>query len=69
MPCVQSGCILAAWRQCSARWPYRSFFDSGDRDEPPHFHVGRDDGEADFWVDPVPGAFSGRAVFACARPR
>ncbi len=33
--------------------PYRFFFYSGDRDEPPHVHVERDDREAKFWLDPV----------------
>lgn len=33
--------------------PYRFFFDSGDRDEPPHIPVERDDCEAKFWLDPV----------------
>ena len=33
--------------------PYRFFFYSGDGGEPPHVHVGRDDGEAKFWLDPV----------------
>ena len=33
--------------------PDRFFFDSGDRDEPPHVHVERDDCEAKFWLDPV----------------
>ena len=33
--------------------PYRFFFYSGDRDEPPHVHVERDDGEAKFWLDPI----------------
>ena len=33
--------------------PYRFFFDSGDRDEPPHVHLERDDCEAKFWLDPV----------------
>lgn len=33
--------------------PYRFFFYSGDRDEPPHIHVERDDSVAKFWVDPV----------------
>jgi uncharacterized protein DUF4160 len=33
--------------------PYRFFFYSGDRDEPPHVHVSRDDCEAKFWLDPV----------------
>ena len=33
--------------------PYRMFFYAGDRDEPPHVHVERDDSEAKFWIDPV----------------
>jgi hypothetical protein len=33
--------------------PYRFFFDSGDRDEPPHVHVEQDDCESKFWLDPV----------------
>ena len=33
--------------------PYRFFFYAGDRDEPPHVHVERDDSEAKFWLDPV----------------
>lgn len=33
--------------------PYRFFFYAGDRDEPPHIHVERDEGKAKFWLDPV----------------
>lgn len=33
--------------------PYRFFFYAGDRDEPPHVHVERDDCEAKFWLAPV----------------
>jgi len=33
--------------------PYRFFFYSGDRDEPPHVHIQRDDDTAKFWLDPV----------------
>jgi hypothetical protein len=33
--------------------PYRFFFYSGDRDEPPHVHVEHDDREAKFWLDPI----------------
>ncbi len=33
--------------------PYRFFFYTGDRDEPAHVHVERDDCEAKFWLDPV----------------
>jgi hypothetical protein len=33
--------------------PYRFFFYAGDRDEPPHIHVERDDNQAKFWLAPV----------------
>ena len=33
--------------------PYRFFFYSGDRDEPQHVHVVRDNQVAKFWLDPV----------------
>ncbi len=33
--------------------PYRFFFYAGDREEPPHMHVERDDNVAKFWLDPV----------------
>ncbi|MFQ5707381.1 MAG: DUF4160 domain-containing protein [bacterium] len=33
--------------------PYRFFFYAGDRNEPRHVHVERDDKEAKFWLDPV----------------
>lgn len=33
--------------------PYRFFFYAGDRDEPSHVHVERDDKIAKFWLDPV----------------
>lgn len=33
--------------------PYRFFFYAGDKDEPPHIHVERDDKIAKFWLDPV----------------
>lgn len=33
--------------------PYRFFFFAGDRDEPPHVHVERDDCIAKFWLQPV----------------
>jgi hypothetical protein len=33
--------------------PYRFFFYAGDRSEPPHIHVERDDCEAKFWLNPV----------------
>jgi hypothetical protein len=33
--------------------PYRFFFYAGDRDEPPHVHVEREDNIAKFWLDPI----------------
>jgi hypothetical protein len=43
--------------------PYRFFFFAGDRDEPPHVHVERENNRAKFWLDPVrmqnSGGFSG----------
>ena len=33
--------------------PYRLFFYAGDRDEPQHIHVERDDRIAKFWLDPI----------------
>jgi hypothetical protein len=33
--------------------PYRFFFYAGDRGEPPHVHVERDDCEVKFWLDSV----------------
>jgi hypothetical protein len=33
--------------------PYRFFFYAGDRNEPQHIHVERDDKIAKFWLDPV----------------
>ncbi len=32
--------------------PYRFFFYAGDRGEPPHVHVEREDNEAKFWLSP-----------------
>lgn len=33
--------------------PYRFFFYAGDRDEPPHIHVERENNVSKFWLDPV----------------
>jgi hypothetical protein len=33
--------------------PYRFFFYSADRAEPPHIHVERDESAAKFWLIPV----------------
>jgi hypothetical protein len=33
--------------------PYRFYFYAGDRAEPPHVHVDRDDSMAKFWLEPV----------------
>src|SRR5687768_18041789 len=35
------------------RGPYRFFFFSSDRAEPPHVHVERDENLAKFWLEPV----------------
>jgi hypothetical protein len=46
--------------------PYRCFFYAGDREEPPHIHVERDDNIAKFWPEPVrlknSGGFSRREI-------
>lgn len=39
--------------------PYRLFFFSEDRAEPPHVHVKRDEREGKFWLLPVSVARSG----------
>jgi len=33
--------------------PYRFFFYAGDRDEPPHIHVERENMKTKFWLNPV----------------
>lgn len=33
--------------------PYRFYFFVGDRNEPPHVHVRRDQAEAKFWLVPI----------------
>lgn len=33
--------------------PYRFFFYAGDRDEPYHIHVERDDKVSKYWLDPI----------------
>jgi hypothetical protein len=33
--------------------PYRLFFYSADRLEPPHVHVERDESHAKYWLDPL----------------
>jgi hypothetical protein len=46
--------------------PYRFFFYAGDRNEPSHIHVERDDKTAKFWLDPVrlehSGGFNRREI-------
>jgi len=46
--------------------PYRFFFYAGDRDEPQHVHVERDNNLAKFWLDPLSlqtgGGFSRREL-------
>lgn len=39
--------------------PYRFFIYAGDRNEPVHIHVERDDKIAKFWLDPIRLQFSG----------
>lgn len=39
--------------------PYRFFFYSADRHEPPHVHVEREANRSKFWLDPVRLARSG----------
>jgi hypothetical protein len=38
--------------------PYRFFFFAGDRDEPVHVHVVRDEKTAKFWLSPVRQAYN-----------
>lgn len=40
--------------------PYRFFFYAGDKDEPPHIHIERDNHIAKFWLQPVRQQKSGR---------
>ena len=40
--------------------PYRFFFYAGDRSEPPHIHVERENRVAKFWLNPVRLQSSGR---------
>ena len=40
--------------------PFRFFFYLGDRGEPPHVHVQRDNHIAKFWLNPVTLERSGR---------
>lgn len=48
--------------------PYRLFFYTGDREEPPHMHVEREDKIAKFWLDPIrlqsSGGFSRSEIVA-----
>ena len=39
--------------------PFRFFFYAGDKDEPYHVHIERDDKVAKFWLDPVRLQWSG----------
>lgn len=51
--------------------PYRLYFFSLDRSEPPHTHVRRENMVAKFWLEPVvlerAGGFSGHELTAIAR--
>jgi hypothetical protein len=39
---------------------YRFWFYEADLDEPPHVHVGKEEREAKYWLDPVRIARAGR---------
>ena len=51
--------------------PYRFFFFAGDRDEPSHINVEREDKVAKFWLDPVrlqsSGGFSRNEIIRIQR--
>ena len=47
--------------------PYRFFFYSGDRSEPPHIHAVRNNEEAKFWLQPV--ALAANSGFAAKELR
>jgi len=51
--------------------PYRFFFFAGDRDEPSHIHIEREDKIAKFWLDPVrlqsSGGFSRNEIIRIQR--
>lgn len=46
--------------------PYRFYFYAGDRNEPPHVHVERDENTAKYWLEPVrlqrSGGFARREI-------
>ncbi|MCP4624803.1 MAG: DUF4160 domain-containing protein [bacterium] len=46
--------------------PYRFFFFAGDRNEPEHIHIERDDNVAKFWLIPIrlqsSGGFTRREI-------
>jgi hypothetical protein len=46
-------CKLVALPTVLREGPYRLFFYSGDRDEPPHVHVEREEANAKLWLEPV----------------
>ena len=52
--------------------PYRLFFFSGDRSEPPHVHAERDEHRAKFWLAPIRleegGGFNQREIARLTRP-
>jgi hypothetical protein len=46
-------CTLGSLPTVLRAGPYRFFFYSADRDEPPHVHLEREEGKAKFWLEPV----------------
>jgi hypothetical protein len=46
---------------------FKLFFYASDRNEPPHVHVRRGDGEAKYWLEPLALEYSERFTRAEAR--
>ena len=53
MMSAQKENVTANHANGTAKGPLPFFFYAGDRQEPPHIHVERDDKIAKFWLDPV----------------
>jgi len=44
---------MTGYRRCNDDCFRFNLFYAGDRDEPPHVHVEREDKVAKFWLDPI----------------
>lgn len=53
MPSSLSGVHYGSMPTVLRDGPYRMFFFSADRGEPPHVHVAREAKEAKFWLNPI----------------